>query len=161
MSVYRGKRGKWDPKPARQSAIAVIKTRFPGAEVQRTRGKGARWRAKIVFKFPMSTSAIAAALDGTPWKKIETKGGRVHMTAITRRTKRQRSTALPLGFAQNDPRLMGAEAIYALLKDVRDYRPEIDEEEDEPSSASIKRAITTRQKKGKRRVKKTRSRKRR
>lgn len=157
LSVYRNKRGAFDSDASIKSAITEAKKAFPGAKVvlgKKTKGK--RWRASIVFQYPISREVMAKRLGSVKWGKIDKKNGRLHLLAEMR----NRSVE-PLSAAHANAKEAATEAQDQLLTNYFQYPR--DDDDEEMSDQSIKRAVAkiSRRRHGKRHSSKSRSRKKR
>jgi len=133
--VFRNRRGAWDGDEAIEKVVAEAKSAFPGSKVQwGKKRRGARWRASIVFKYPVSREVLAEKLGKVPIKNP--KNGRVHLLAGHRKP---RTLFEPLSAAHANAREALSEAQDQLLTDYFQYR--VDEPEDEMDDEQIKRAV--------------------
>lgn len=136
ISVYRNKRGAFDSDAALRSAIAEARKAFPGSTVELGKArKGARWRASIVFEFPISREVMAKKLGAVKWGKIDKKNGRLHLLAQMR----NRSVE-PLSAAHANAKEAATEAQDQLLTNYFQYPR--DDDEDEMDEIQIRRAVS-------------------
>lgn len=133
LSVYRNKRGAFSSDEALALAVAEARAAFPGSKIKygkATRGK--RWRAEVVFPFPISREVMAKKIG----RVAKTKGqnSRLHMIAIMR----NRSVE-PLSNAHANAREAVSEAQDQLLTNYFQY-PRDDDSED-MDEQQIKHAV--------------------
>lgn len=135
LSVYRNKRGAFDSDAALKSAIAEARKAFPGAKIELgKKTKGKRWRASIVFAYPISREVMAKRLGSIKWGKIDKKNGRLHLLAQMR----NRSVE-PLSAAHANAKEAATEAQDQLLTNYFQYPR--DDDAEEMDEVAIRRAV--------------------
>lgn len=140
IAVFRDpnarKRFKFRSSESIEQAAKEAKAAFPGSKIVYGKAKkGQRWRATVVFPYPISREVLAKRIKKI--KLSDPTGGRVHLLAGHRKPK---TLMEPLSVAHRHARAALAEAQDQLLTDYFQYHVG-DSDDDDMEPEQIARSV--------------------